>query len=63
MIELIVGYGVIVVVVAALVVLFVRVVRIRAVVVKGRSRENLSEDDFDELLSDAGEQRDEENDG
>ena len=63
MIELIVGYGVIVVVVAALVVLFVRVVRIRAVVVKGRSRENLSEDDFDELLSDVGEQPDEGDDG
>jgi hypothetical protein len=63
MIELIVGYGVIVVAVAALVVLFVRVVRIRAVVVKGRSRENLSEDDFDELLSDVGEQPDEGGDG
>ena len=57
MVELIVGYGVIVVVVAALVVLFVRVVRMRAVVVKGRARENLSEDDFDELLSD-GDERD-----
>ena len=57
MFELIVGYGVIVAVVAGLVALFVRVIRIRAVVVKGRSRENLSEDDLDELLSD-GDERD-----
>ncbi len=63
MVELIVGYGVIVVVVGALVVLFVRVARIRALDVKGRSRENLSEDDFDELLSDVGEQADESDDG
>ena len=57
MFELIVGYGVIVAVVAGLVALFVRVVRIRAVDVKGRPRGNLSEDDFDELLSD-GDERD-----
>ena len=57
MVELIVGYGVIVAVVAALVALFVRVVRMRAVVVKGRPRGNLPEDDSDELLSD-GDERD-----
>ena len=63
MIELIVGYGVVLVMAAVLVVLLVRVVRMRVVVVKGRPRENLSEDDFDELLSDVGEQRDERDDG
>lgn len=63
MVESFVGYGVIVAVVAGLVALFVFVVRIRVVDVKGRPRGDLSEGDFDELLSDVGEQLDEENDG